>query len=102
MCCDEDLSQNLPDAMPDFRRACAGVRLSTHWLARSARSSIDAACRFGLAPTVILVANSAFAQCSHEIRPEFGWTGGFRGHIVHSCLSWSAQPRIRHQYHCWV
>jgi hypothetical protein len=30
-------------------------------------------------PTVILLANSAFAQCSHQIRPEFGWIGGLSG-----------------------
>src|SRR3954447_23907565 len=52
--------------------------------------------------TVILLANSAFAQCSHQIRPEFGWIGGFRGRIAHFCLPWSAQRRIRQQYHCWV
>src|SRR3954469_10332557 len=48
--------------------------------------------------TVILLANSAFAQCSHQIRPEFGWIGGFRGRIAHFCLPWSAQRRIRQQY----
>src|SRR4051812_30015684 len=52
----------------------------------------------GLDPTVILLANSAFAQCSHQIRPEFGWIGGFRGRIAHFCLPWSAQRRIRQQY----
>jgi len=30
---------------------------------------------------LILVANSVFAQCSHEIRPESGWIGGFQGRI---------------------
>jgi hypothetical protein len=33
-----------------------------------------------------LVANSVFAQSSHEIYPEYGWIGGFRGRITHFCL----------------
>src|SRR5690242_21233471 len=32
-----------------------------------------------------LVANSMFAQCSHEIRPKSGWIGSFRGRIARSC-----------------
>jgi hypothetical protein len=50
---------------------------------------------------MILVANSAFASCSHGIRLESGWIGDLRGRIARFCLPWSAQRRIRHQYQGW-
>jgi hypothetical protein len=53
----------------------------------------------GLVQTArILVANSAFAQYSPEIRPEAGWIGGFRGRIAPFRFPWPAQRGIRHQY----
>ena len=80
------------------RSLLAALKTVGEQVAKLDRLVIKQAKQNGPDPTVILLANSTFAQCSHEVRPELGWMGGFRGHIAAFCLRLSAQRRIRQQY----
>ena len=95
----------LPDGLNALKRIArltdleiegAYLNLDGGFDSRRNRKAIFNAGRFSC--SLILVANSVFALCSHEIRSGSGWLWGFRGHIAHFCLPWTAQRRIRHQY----